>query len=179
METMGSLSCRFVDRRSSRPLPGARIMCVRHDQHLHSLATGETGDCEFVVAEGVYDLIVSAPGYVAALLRGIAVLAGERTLVIRSLDPGTGRGQEEEPSTAVAGFVRDRLGHPLSNVVVQAVSKAKTYAAPTDQHGVYRIHGVPEGEYELFVHGTEGTIAKESLRVVDLKELVRLDFSVA
>lgn len=160
-------------------------MCVWRDQRMTSISADENGQVEIELPEGTYDLVVSAKGYLSMLLRGIGVLAGHRTDVMRGLIPGEGHGEDEPASTAVGGFVKDRLGHPLPNLLVQAVTRTqsiietgKVYAARTDRFGAYVIHGIGYGDYELVVRAAERLITKEGLEVHDVKHFVRHDVQV-
>jgi hypothetical protein len=182
---VGQLSCRFIDRRSSFPLAGAFVMCVWPDRRMSSVATNEDGRVMLELPEGAYDLVVSAKGYLSMPLRGVGVLGGHRTEVLRGLLPGDGHGSDEDPSTAVGGYVRDRLGHPLVNLMVQVVSQTrsvtdsgKTYAARTDNRGAYLLHGVGHGTYDLVVRATDRVVTRETLGIADVKHFVRHDITL-
>lgn len=162
-------------------------MCIWPDKRMSSISTNAQGRAALEVPEGSYDLVVSAKGYLSMLIRGVGVLGGHKTEIMRGLIPGQGHGEDEIPSTAVGGYVRDRLGHPLPNVMVQAIfqtrsildqDQAKTYAARTDAHGAYVIHGVADGDYELVLRAAERTMAKERLSVPDVKHFVRRDITL-
>jgi hypothetical protein len=183
--SVGHLSCLFIDRRSSFPLGGAQLMCVWPDKRMSSISASDKGRATLELPEGAYDVVVSAKGYLAILIRGVGVLAGHKTEVMRGLTPGEGHGENEVPSTAVGGYVRDRLGHPLPNVLVQAVlqtrspiDSTKTYAAPTEKDGAFVLHGVGNGTYELVIRAAERTMAREPLSVPDVKHFVRKDITL-
>jgi hypothetical protein len=183
--SVGQLSCLFIDRRSSFPLANAQLMCVWRDKRMSSITTNEKGRATLDLPEGAYDLVVSARSYLSMLIRGVGVLAGHRTEIMRGLIPGEGHGENEVPSTAVGGYVRDRLGHPMPGVLVQALfqtrsysDSTKTYAARTDNHGAYVIHGVGNGDYEIVLRAAERTMAKEQLNVPDVKHFIRKDITL-
>jgi hypothetical protein len=183
--SVGQLSCLFIDRRSSFPLAAAQLMCVWPDKRMSSIATQENGRATLDLPEGAYDLVISAKGYLSMLIRGVGVLAGAKTELMRGLIPGEGRGQDEPPSTALGGYVRDRLGHPLKNLLVQAVvqtksitDSGKTYAAHTDSHGAFLIHGIANGQYELVLRAAERLLARERVTVADIKHFVRRDITL-
>jgi hypothetical protein len=180
--SVGQLSCLFIDRRSSFPLAAAQLMCVWANQRMSSISTSDKGRATLELPEGAYDVVISAKGYLSMLIRGVGVLAGHKTEIMRGLVPGAGRGEDESPSTAVGGYVRDRLGHPLPNVLVQAIfqtrssiDSTKTYAAPTEKDGAYVLHGVGNGSYELVLRSAERTMTKEQISVPDVKHFVRKD----
>ena len=61
---------------------------------------------------------------------------------------------------SVQGTVRDPNGNPISNALVEARSEtdlSKVYRAATDQHGVYRIDGVPVGAIGLKATSVAGS----------------------
>jgi len=183
--SVGQLTCLFIDRRSSFPLAAAQLMCVWPDKRMSSISTNDDGRAALELPEGAYDLVISAKGYLSMLIRGVGVLAGHKTEVMRGLIVGEGRGENEVPSTAVGGYVRDRLGHPLPNLLVQAVAQtksivdsAKTYAARTDNHGAYVIHGIGDGQYEIVLRAAERLLQREPLNVADVKHFVRHDISL-
>ena len=75
----------------------------------------------------------------------------------------------------------------MPGILVQAIfqthspldqDQAKTYAARTDNHGAYVIHGVGNGRYELVLRAAERTMAKEPLSVPDVKHFVRKDITL-
>ena len=147
-----------------------------------SIIADDKGQIDMDLPEGSYDLVISAQGYLSMLLRGIGVLGGHRTDVLRGLVPGEGHGEDEPASTAVGGFIKDRLGHPLPNLLIQAVTRTtsitetgKVYAARTDKQGGYVIHGIGYGHYELVVRAAERFLTKEALEVMDNKHFVRKD----
>jgi len=183
--SVGQLSCLFIDRRSSFPLAGAQLMCVYPDQRMSSIIAKDDGRATLDLPEGAYDLVVSAKGYLSMLIRGVGVLAGAKTELMRGLVPGEGHGQDEPRSTAVGGYVRDTRGHPLPNLLVQAVfqtksvtDSGKTYAAHTDNHGAFLIHGIGNGQYEIVLRAAERLLARERLTVADVKHFVRHDITL-
>jgi hypothetical protein len=180
--SVGQLSCLFIDRHSSFPLVRAQLMCLWRDQRMSSISTDEKGCAVLELPEGAYDLVVSAKGYLSMLIRGVGVLGGARTEMMRGLVVGEGRSEDEAPSTALGGYIRDRLGHPLGNILVQVVSKSaslietgKTYVARTDSRGAYVIHGIGCGEYEIALRAAQRLLAREPLRIADISSFVRRD----
>lgn len=160
-------------------------MCVWPDKRMSTIATSGDGSATLELAEGAYDVIVSAKGYLSMLIRGVGVLGGHKTDMMRGLVPGEGHGEEEHPSTAVGGYVRDRLGHPLSNLLVQLVTQTrslvetgKTYAGSTDNRGAFVVHGVSAGEYEIVLRTTNRLLAREPVRISDVKRFVRHDVTL-
>lgn len=160
-------------------------MCIWPDQRMSTIATSNDGSATLELAEGAYDVIVSAKGYLSMLIRGVGVLGGHKTDMMRGLIPGEGHGEEEHPSTAVGGYVRDRLGHPLMNLLVQLVMQTKsivdsgkTYASHTDNRGAFVIHGVTNGSYEIVLRDSIRLLAREPITVADVKHFVRHDVTL-
>lgn len=177
---VGLVRCTLLDRRSSVPLAGARVMCVARDGRVTVFTADERGGFAATLPEAVYDLVISARGYLSLTVRGIGVLAGHDQDVTRGLVPGEGRTLESEPATAIAGYVRDRIGHPIGNVVVHvnAEDGGTAYTTRTDRRGAYILNGVVAGTYDLAVRSGERTLALEHLPIAHVKDLVRRDVSV-
>lgn len=73
---MGSLLCTLLDRRSSVPLSGARITCVWREGQVSQMDSDSRGNFSAELPQGVYDLVISARGYLSLLVRGVGVLNG-------------------------------------------------------------------------------------------------------
>ncbi len=175
-EETGSLSCTFIDRRSGVPLAGARATFVWRNARLSRGDADSKGHFEVSLPQGVYDIVVSARGYLSLLLRGIGVLAGTQIELTRALVPGEGQTVEGTPSTAIGGYVVDRLGTPVANVPVRAIVDGKGYVGTTDRRGAYVIHGVHPGTYEL-VLGTGTERHRSRVDVTDVNSFARHDVS--
>ncbi len=172
----GTLVATFLDRRSSVPLAGAQIMCVGRDRAVTQLTTDAAGTCRFEAPEGPYDFVVSARGYLSLLLRGIGVLGAYEQELVRALVPGEGRGvSEEPPATAIGGFVVDRIGRPVANIIVQAMAGEVTLMTRTDKRGAYVLHSVKPDRYDLVFRSPAQTYHKESLEVADVRAFARYD----
>jgi hypothetical protein len=127
--------------------------------------------------QGVYDLVISARGYLSLFVRGVGVLGGYRQQMTRALIPGEGKDPEGHPSTAIGGYVRDRIGRAVANVTIQATAEngKLSYTTRTDRSGAYILHGVIPEMYDLFVRAGERTLAKEHVPIAHVKHFVRLD----
>ncbi len=176
-ESFGALQCTLLDRRSSVPVRGARVTCVWRDDRVSSLDADERGSFVAELPEGVYDLVISARGYLSLLVRGIGVLAGYRQAIVRGLIPGEGQAPDGDPSTAIAGYVRDRVGHAVPNVAIHVNGEQNqtAYTTRTDRFGAYVLHGVAPGSYDLVVRAAERTVAREFVPIAGTKDLVRRD----
>ena len=178
--TFGTLHCTLLDRRSSVPLGGARITCVWRNERVSSHTTDEDGSFVTELPEGVYDLVISARGYLSLSVRGVGVLAGYRQDLLRGLIPGAGQRLEGEPSTAIAGYVRDRVGQTVGNVAihVNANDGSTAYTTRTDKIGAFVLNGVRPGMYDLVARTGERTLALAHVPIAHVKELVRVDLTL-
>jgi hypothetical protein len=179
-ESFGTLHCTLLDRRSSVPVAGARVTCVWRDERVSVLNADGRGTFVAHLPEGVYDLVVSARGYLSLFVRGVGVLGGYHQPVVRGLIPGEGQTPEGEPSTAVAGYVRDRVGRgvPDASVHVNEERNAASYTTRTDAHGAYVLHGVLPGMYDLVIRAGDRALVREHLAIAHVKELIRRDLRV-
>jgi hypothetical protein len=173
----GSLVMTLLDRRSSVPLAGARINCVWREGRISRLDADDKGHFRTTLPQGVYDLVISARGYLSLLVRGVGVLGGYNQQLTRALVPGEGQSPEGEPATAIGGFVTDRLGRPVGNVTIHANSErgASAYTTRTDKTGAYVLHGVVPDMYDLTVRSMERSLLKEHVPISHVKHFVRMD----
>jgi hypothetical protein len=181
METsFGTLRCTLLDRRSSVPLAEARIMCAGRDGRVFRFDSDQRGAFAAELPEGVYDLVISARGYLSLMVRGIGILARHHQTITRGLIPGEGKGFEDEPATAIAGYVVDRIGQAVGNLAIHVNEERgrHTYTTRTDRFGVYILHGVIPGMYDLSVRAGVRTVDQRPLPIAHVKELVRLDLRI-
>lgn len=178
--TFGTLHCTLLDRRSSVPLHGARATCVWRNERVSVHDADGHGTFTAQLPEGVYDLAISARGYLSLFVRGIGVLAGYRQTLVRGLVPGQGQPLDGEPSTAIAGFVRDRVGQPVPNATIYVTTEnnGTSYTTNTDHSGAYVLHGVVPGMYDLAVRAGDRTLAHEHVPIAHVKTLVRQDLRI-
>ncbi|HTW83143.1 MAG TPA: carboxypeptidase-like regulatory domain-containing protein [Candidatus Sulfotelmatobacter sp.] len=178
--TFGLLHCTLLDRRSSIPLAGARVTCISRAERVSVHTTDEEGVFTAQLPEGVYDLVISARHYLSLSVRGIGILGGYRQDILRGLIPGEGQTLEGEPSTAIAGYVRDRVGQTLGNVSIHVNSSdgRTAYTTRTDKIGAFVLNGVRPGMYDLVARAGERTLALEHVPIAHVKELVRVDLRV-
>ncbi|GAC1414255.1 MAG: hypothetical protein NVSMB64_24460 [Candidatus Velthaea sp.] len=173
----GSLTCTLLDRRSSVPLSGARITCVWRGDRISRLDADKRGNFTTELPQGVYDLVISARGYLSLTVRGVGVLGGYEQVLTRGLVPGEGQDPEGVPSTAIGGFITDRIERPVGNVTVSAIGDdgSASYTTRTDRSGAYILHGVVPGMYDLSVRSRERTLAHEPVPIAHVKDFIRLD----
>jgi hypothetical protein len=179
-ETFGTLQCTLLDRRSSVRLGGARVTCIWRDERVSVLRADEDGSFVAEVPEGVYDLVISARGYLSLFVRGVGVLAGYHQSIVRGLVPGEGQQLGGEPSTAIAGYVRDRIGRVVPDLAIHVNGEkhGTAYTTSTDRFGAYVLHGVIPGMYDLVVRAGERTVAREPVPIAHVKTLVRQDVRI-
>jgi hypothetical protein len=176
-ELNGSLCCTLLDRRSSVPLCGARITCIGRDNRAIRFDADRFGRFTTAMPEGVYDLVISARGYLSLLVRGVGVLAGHRQLVTRALVPGEGDDCDHEPAAALGGYITDRLGRPVANVTIHVSGEdgEASYTTRSDRDGAYLVHGMPPQTYDLTLCAMERRLAREHVAVANPRDFVRLD----
>jgi hypothetical protein len=173
----GTLTCTLLDRRSSAPLHGARITCVGRDNRIARYDADRLGRFCTTFPQGVYDLVISARGYLSLLVRGVGVLGGHHQTITRALVPGQGDDPESEPATAMGGYVTDRVGRPVPNVTVtiNADSGTVAYTTRTDRDGAYLLNGIVPNMYDLTVSAMERRIIRELVPIANARDFVRLD----
>jgi len=176
-ELIGSLCCTLLDRRSSVPLTGARITCVSRDNRMTRFDADRAGSFTTKLPQGVYDLVISARGYLSLLIRGIGVLGGHHHILSRALVPGEGEPPQCDPATAIGGYLTDRFGRGVNNLTVQISSEngQHTFTTRTDREGAYLLNGVPPQMYDLTVSSMERRVVRELVPVASAKEFIRLD----
>jgi len=155
-------------------------MCAARDGRVFRFDADRLGTFAAELPEGVYDLVISARGYLSLMVRGIGILARHHQMLTRGLIPGEGKGLEDEPATAVAGYVVDRVGRPVANLAIHVNEERgrHAYTTRTDRSGVYILHGVVPGMYDLSVRAGERTVDQRPLPIAHVKELVRLDLRI-
>lgn len=176
----GTLICTLVDRRSSVPFADARISCVVAPGKLVQVDADSRGEFRADVPQGVYELVISARGELALILRGIGVLAGHTQYMTRAFIPGEEDPSEGDPSSAIGGYLVDRLNHPVVDAAVTAVTvKGRTvYTAQTDKYGAFILHGVGPGQYDVSVRTATNTLSNERINVPAERVFVRHDLKL-
>jgi len=166
-----------LDRRSSVPLGAARITCVWRDNRMSRMDADERGNFSADLPQGVYDLVISARGYLSLFVRGVGVLGGYRQQMTRALVPGEGKHPEGEPATSIGGYVRDRIGRAVANVTIRANAENGTlsYTTRTDRSGAYILHGVIPEMYDLSGRTGDRMLAREHVPISHVKHFVRMD----
>ncbi len=177
-QSTGTLSATILDRRSSSPLAGARVSCVWRDQRITTLRLDANGKLRVELPEGVYDLIISANGFLSLLLRGIGILGGNDLKLLRALVPGEGQESDADPATAIGGYVLDRLKRPLRDIVVHATGEGHSYTARTDRSGAFILHGVQPAMYDLEFARISHIVKREPLAISNVRSFVRFDTKI-
>ncbi len=176
-DTFGTLQCTLLDQRSSAPLDGARVTCIWRDERVSTIKADAQGTFVAQLPQGVYDLAISAQGYLSLFVRGVGVLGGYHQAIVRALIPGHGQDLAGEPSTAIAGYVRDRAGTAVVDAIIHlnGENDGAAFTTRTDRRGAFVVHGVRPGMYDLVVRSGERTLAKEHVPIAHVKTLVRHD----
>jgi hypothetical protein len=173
----GTLICTLIDRRSSLPMSDARITCVVGFGKIVQVDADQRGEFRADMPEGVYELIISARGELALILRGIGILAGHTQYITRAFAPGDEEPNDGEPSSAIGGYLTDRLGQPFPRAAVTATAGkgAHRYATQSDQFGAYIFHNVKPDEYDVVVRSATGTLSNERIMISGQREFYRHD----
>jgi hypothetical protein len=111
--------CTLLDRRSSVPLSGARITCVWRDNRISLLDSDPGGNFSAALPPGVYDLMISARGYLSLIVRGVGILPGHALHVVRALVPGEGTDLEAVPATGVVPDMYDLAVRAMERTLVR------------------------------------------------------------
>ncbi|MBV8424023.1 MAG: carboxypeptidase regulatory-like domain-containing protein [Candidatus Eremiobacteraeota bacterium] len=153
------------------------INIVRDASHLITEHTDVHGRVSVDLPQGAYDVMILAGGYTSTLLRGVGVLDGQRVELIRGLTPGDGR-VEEKPAGAIGGICLDRLGHPIMNVIVQAMGDGQNYTVRSDKKGCYVLSGLRPGKYRIVWRTGDRALMTEDINLEHPRELVRKDVAL-
>ncbi len=174
-EAYGTLFCTLVDRRSSVPLSDARITCVIGGG-IVQVDADSRGEFKASFPEGVYELVISSRGELSLTLRGVGVLAGHTQRITRAFVPGEDT-DEGLPSSAMGGYLVDRLGKPLPNAAITATATdgKQTYTARSDKFGAYIIHGMRSGTYAITIRNTQRTLWSERITIATERQFLRFD----
>jgi hypothetical protein len=168
-DSTGILFCTLVDRRSSVPLSDARITFVVGGG-IVQVDTDSRGEFKAIFPEGVYELIISSRGELSLTLRGVGVLAGYTQHIMRALTPGE-ETSEGQPSSAMGGYLVDRLGKPLPEAAITAVAadRRTTYTGRTDKFAML------PGEYDVSIRNTQRTLSSERITIAGERQFYRYD----
>ncbi len=172
----GTLTCTLLDRRSGAALADAHVTCVVRGG-IVQVTADQRGEFTAIFPEGVYEFIISTRGELSLMLRGIGVLAGHTQRIMRALIPGDGTRGEGEPSSAIGGYLIDRLAHPVVDAAITLVSLAdrQTYTAKSDRFGAFIIHAIQPGAYDVAVRNTQRTLASERITIAAERQFYRFD----
>ncbi|HYZ16166.1 MAG TPA: carboxypeptidase-like regulatory domain-containing protein, partial [Candidatus Acidoferrum sp.] len=79
--------------------------------------------------------------------------------------------------TAIAGFVKDRIGQAVANIAIHANADngSTAYTTRTDKGGAFILNGVLPGMYDLTARAGERTVALEHVPIANVRALVRVD----
>lgn len=185
-ETLGNLICTLVDRRSSVPLSDARVTCISSSGIIQVDVDGR-GEFRATFPQGVYELIISARGELSLTLRGIGILAGHTQYMMRAFVPGEDDGYDGVPSSALGGYLTDRLGQPVVDAAITATlvterpsyalggAGSQTYTARSDKFGAYVIHAIKPGTYDVVIRTTARLLSNERITVASERHFQRHD----
>jgi hypothetical protein len=175
-DPVGTLICTLVDRRSSVPLTDARVTCIS-SAGIIQVDVDSHGEFQATFPQGVYELIISARGELSLTLRGIGILAGHTQYLLRAFVPGEDDGYDGVPSSALGGFLTDRLGQPVVDAAITAAlvterpsyqigaPSAQTYTTKSDKFGAYVIHAIKPGTYDVSVRTTKRLLSNERVAI--------------
>jgi hypothetical protein len=185
-EPPGTLFCTLVDRRSSVPLSDARVTCVIGGG-IVQVDVDSHGEFRADFPQGVFDLVISARGELSLTLRGVGVLSGHTQHIMRAFIPGEDDGHDGTLSSAIGGYLTDRLGQPVVDAAVTATfvrppgtplyggPGVQTYASQTDKFGAFVIHAIKPGAYDVVVRTKQNTLSNERVVVPEQRVFHRHD----
>jgi hypothetical protein len=185
-ESIGTLICTLVDRRSSVPLSDARVTCIS-SSGIIQVDVDSRGEFQATFPQGVYELIISARGELSLTLRGIGILAGHTQHLMRAFVPGEDDGYDGVPSSALGGYLTDRLGQPVVGAAITAAlvterpsyaigaASSQTYTAQSDKFGAYVIHAIKPGTYDVTIRTTNRLLSNERITISAERHFERHD----
>ena len=177
-EPCGILRCSLVDRRSGAPLSDARVTCVIADAGIVQVDADARGEFSAEFPQGVYEMLISARGELALIIRGVGVLAGHTQHVTRALIPGESV-TDDHATSAIGGYIIDRLGHPVAHAAITAgVAGGRVYTAKSDRTGAYVVHAVEPGTYDVVVRSTSRVLSNEPVVVEAERRFKRHDLRI-
>jgi hypothetical protein len=144
VETAGGIAAQVCKHSNAAPIIGAQVGAWLDGELLASGITDNEGNCLlFPLADGSYDVHVSAQGFYGETMPAVAVTAGEMSTV------GLGLVAMSKANTgAVEGIVIDDRGRPVSNAQVNIYQgRRKVASFYTDARGYYCRVGLSPGEY--------------------------------
>ncbi|MCP4601736.1 MAG: S8 family serine peptidase [Proteobacteria bacterium] len=138
----GSLTGLITDAGSGEVIYQARVSATGPADR--NTMSGEDGNYLLRLPVGIYDISVSAFGYLETSVSGVEILEDEISIEDFVLTSA--------PSYAVSGTVYDAAGAPLANASV-SIQSTPLSPAITDENGFYSFPSVPLGEYEITAEG--------------------------
>lgn len=151
-----------ADDASRPPLRRATVTLVRVGiEDMRSTSTDEAGRFSFTgLPAGTYTLSAARGGFLTMSAGAAKPGMPGRQLAVRDGDTVRVAPIVLVRGAAIAGRITDSLGRPVSNVQVQAsrfvtvngerrprTGSGATFTAATNDHGEYRVFGLPAGEY--------------------------------
>jgi protocatechuate 3,4-dioxygenase beta subunit len=153
---LGSLEGTVTDRLTGVPIPGARLRLVELELEV---VTDSSGRYLFPdIPSGEYTLTAEAPGYRPVALK---VRVVGRTVQDVVLEPLSG---------SLEGWVRDAVTKkPIKGATVTVefvwAGQARTLKATTDEHGYYRIDGIPLGRWTVRCEAPDYLPASDTVEI--------------
>ncbi len=161
----------YVKDTEGNPIVAAQLNAWDRDTGAYaSTKTDAGGFFKINVPLGIYDITVTAPGFLLDYAPEILITETEARSVNFTLE------SEEEPAGYIAGHVEDTEGEPIPDAWVNAWDPVTgaTSLSKSGTIGYFRI-GVPAGIYNITVraHGfhpaeiSEIVVAEDAIRTVD------------
>ncbi len=168
------------------PLSDARVTCIS-SSGIIQVDVDSRGEFQATFPQGVYELIISARGELSLTLRGIGILAGHTQYLMRAFVPGEDDGYDGVPSSALGGFLIDRLGQPVVGAAITAAlvterpsyavgaPPAQKYTAQSDKFGAYVIHAIKPGTYDVTIRTATRLLSNERISISAERHFERHD----
>ena len=151
-----------ADDASRTPLRRAIVTLVRAGiEDMRAASTDDAGRFSFAdLPAGMYTLSAAKGGFITMSAGAAKPGMPGRQIIVRDGDSVVVRPIALVRGAAIGGRITDAMGQPLSNVPVQAsrfitvngqrrprTGSGSSFSASTNDHGEYRVFGLPAGEY--------------------------------
>jgi hypothetical protein len=143
-----SLRGRVVDAENDRPLRRTIVSLARGDVRARPVLTDEDGRFTIDLPEPSSAIVITKAGYASTVIEPDRHRIAARDLDIRLERGAVMSGRVIEHGVAAIG------ARVVARRVDDASKTKPTYEAETDDHGEYRIGGLPAGQYAVIAHNT-------------------------
>jgi hypothetical protein len=109
---------------------------------------------------------------------------------LRAFVPGEDDGYDGVPSSALGGYLTDRLSQPVVDAAITAAlvterpsyqlgaPSSKTYTTKSDKFGAYVIHAINPGMYDVSVRTASRLLSNERVTIPGERHFQRRDLRI-